>query len=115
VLATNLRENMDEAFTRRLRCVVEFPFPDEASRRQIWATHFPGAAPVGPSIDLDFLARELKVAGGNIKNIVLNAAFLAAANGQVIGADHLLHATRRELAKMGKAWHEDPRRDSGGR
>jgi SpoVK/Ycf46/Vps4 family AAA+-type ATPase len=115
VLATNLRENMDEAFTRRLRCVVEFPFPDEASRRQIWVTHFPSAAPVSPSIDLDFLARELKIAGGNIKNIVLNAAFMAAANGQIIGAEHLLHATRREFAKMGKVWHEGPRRDSGGR
>jgi len=117
ILATNLRENMDEAFTRRLRFVVEFPFPDEASRREIWRTHFPGAAPVSLAVDVDILARDLKIAGGNIKNIVLNAAFLAAADGQVIGMEQLLHAARREFAKLGKLWIEDagtlPKRPRG--
>jgi SpoVK/Ycf46/Vps4 family AAA+-type ATPase len=102
VLTTNLRENMDEAFTRRLRFAVDFPFPDVTNRRAIWATLFPAEAPVDPGIDLDELARELKIAGGNIRNIVLNAAFLAAADGRAIAMTHLLHATRREFEKMGK-------------
>jgi AAA+ superfamily predicted ATPase len=107
VLATNLRENMDDAFTRRIRFVVDFPFPDQASRRRIWETHFPIEAPVGADVDLDYLARELKVAGGSIRNIVVNAAFLAAANGRVIDMGHLRHATRREFAKIGKLWDDD--------
>ena len=75
ILATNLRENMDEAFTRRLRFIVEFPFPDEASRRLIWKTHFPPEAPLKEDIDYEFLARKFPIAGGNIQNIVSNAAF----------------------------------------
>jgi hypothetical protein len=104
ILATNLRENMDDAFTRRIRFVVEFPFPDEASRLRIWQTHFPGEAPVSKEIDYGYLARELPVAGGNIKNIVLNSAFLAASDGGVIEMGHVLHGVRREFEKMGKLW-----------
>jgi hypothetical protein len=106
ILATNLRENMDDAFTRRLRFIVEFPFPDEASRRLIWQTHFPPQAPRSDEIDYAFLARKFQIAGGNIKNIVLNAAFYAANNGSVIGMEHILHATRREFEKVGKLWSE---------
>ncbi len=106
ILATNLRENMDEAFTRRIRFVVEFPFPNEADRLRIWQTHFPDEARVSPEIDYPFLARELQVAGGNIKNIVLNAAFLAAAEGGEIRMAHILHGARREYEKMGKLWNE---------
>ena len=67
---------------------------------------------MSPEIDYGYLAREFQVAGGNIKNIVLSAAFLAAANGEgngqsgTIGMDEILHGTRRELAKMGKFWSE---------
>jgi SpoVK/Ycf46/Vps4 family AAA+-type ATPase len=95
---------MDDAFARRIRFIVDFPFPDEASRRRIWAGHLPGDAPVDPELDLDYLARELKVAGGSIRNIVLNAAFLAADDGGQIGIEHVLHATRREFEKSGKQW-----------
>ena len=104
VLATNLRENMDVAFARRIRFILDFPFPDEASRRRIWACHLPGKAPVDPELDIDYLARELKIAGGSIRNIVLNAAFLAADNGGQIKMEHVLHATRREFDKSGKNW-----------
>lgn len=106
ILATNLRENMDEAFIRRIRFIVEFPFPNQDSRQRIWQGHIPGAAPVSPEIDYAYLARELPVAGGNIKNIVLNAAFLAAADGGVIGMQHILQGARREYEKMGKLWEE---------
>jgi len=106
ILATNLRENMDEAFTRRLRFIVEFPFPDESSRLLIWKTHFPAEAPVSAAIDYEFLARKFQIAGGNIKNIVLNAAFYAAENGGEIGMESILRGAKREFEKVGKLWNE---------
>ena len=106
ILATNLRHNMDEAFTRRMRFIVEFPFPDAESRLRIWRTLFPSAAPVSEEVDFAYFAREFAVAGGSIQNIVLNAAFLAAANGGTIGTQHLLQGTRREFEKIGKLWSE---------
>lgn len=106
ILATNLRENMDDAFTRRIRFIVEFPFPDAANRMRIWQTHVPKQAPVSREMDYDFLSRQFQIAGGNIKNIMLNAAFLAAENGGVIGMDHVLHGIKREFEKIGKLWNE---------
>jgi SpoVK/Ycf46/Vps4 family AAA+-type ATPase len=107
ILASNLRENMDDAFLRRIRFVVEFPFPDATQRRAIWQAHFPADAPVADDVDLDLLAERMQVAGGHIKNIVLSAAFFAAANGQVIAMEHVLRGARREYEKIGKLW--DPR------
>ena len=106
ILATNLRQHMDEAFTRRLQFLVEFPFPDEAYRRQIWEVCFPRQAPRDPALDFDHLARKFRLSGGNIKNIVLGGAFLAAAENCPIGMRHLLHATHREYQKMGKVLSE---------
>ncbi|MEC4018800.1 ATP-binding protein [Streptomyces sp. H27-D2] len=106
IMATNLRQNMDEAFTRRIRFIVEFPFPEAESRLRIWRTLIPSQAPVSADVDLGFLAREFPVAGGSIKNIVLNAAFLAAADGGTIGRRHILQGTRREFEKIGKLWAE---------
>jgi AAA+ superfamily predicted ATPase len=106
ILATNLRENMDEAFTRRLRFIVEFPFPDEANRLFIWKNHFPSEAPLSEAIDYQFLARKFPIAGGNIKNIVLSAAFYAAEDGGKIEMEHILRGTRREFEKVGKLWAE---------
>ena len=102
ILATNLRQNMDEAFIRRLQCIVGFPFPDEAHRYQIWQVHFPAEAPRDEHVDLGFLAKQFRLAGGNIKNIVLHAAFLSAANGGEIDMAHLIRATKREYQKMGR-------------
>jgi hypothetical protein len=106
VLATNLRQNLDEAFTRRIRFLVDFPFPDEAHRRRIWLSHLPAEAPLAPDVDVDELARTYPMAGGNIKNVALAAAFLAAAAGGTIRAEHLLLGTRREFDKVGKVWPE---------
>lgn len=106
ILASNLRQNMDEAFIRRLQFIVEFPFPDESYRRRIWEIHFPEEMDRDPDIDFEFLARQFRLSGGNIKNIVLGAAFLAAAEDKPVGMDHLLQATRREFQKMGKLWSE---------
>ncbi len=106
ILASNLRENLDPAFLRRIRFVVEFAFPDAARRREIWQAHFPEAAPVSADVDLGLLAERLPVAGGTIKNIVLHAAFLAATDGAPIGMDHLRRGARREFEKIGKLWDE---------
>jgi SpoVK/Ycf46/Vps4 family AAA+-type ATPase len=102
ILATNLRKNMDEAFVRRMHVAVEFPFPDEASRRRIWEQIWPAATPRGPELDLAGLARRFELAGGNIRNVALAAAFLAADDGRVVDMHHLLSATQREYRKMGK-------------
>ena len=102
ILATNLRANLDEAFTRRLQFAVDFPFPEKEDRRRIWQTLFPPDVPREPDLDFDFLARRFKLAGGNIRNIIVNAAYLAAADGQRVTMAHLLHGTRRELQKMGR-------------
>jgi SpoVK/Ycf46/Vps4 family AAA+-type ATPase len=102
ILATNLRQNMDEAFIRRLQFAVEFPFPDAEDRSRIWEVHFPAEAPRDADIDFALLGREFRIAGGNIKNAVLAAAFMAAEQDAPIGMDHILRATRRELQKMGR-------------
>jgi SpoVK/Ycf46/Vps4 family AAA+-type ATPase len=102
ILATNLSDNLDQAFTRRLAFSVHFPFPDEASRLHLWTRVWPEKSPVQDLMHQRVLARELKVAGGNIKNIALNAAFYAAENGGTIDVEHLLHAVRREYLKVGR-------------
>jgi SpoVK/Ycf46/Vps4 family AAA+-type ATPase len=102
ILATNLRQNLDESIVRRLAFTVQFPFPDETHRRRIWAGIWPTEAPLSDEIDLDFLARQFKLSGGNIKNIALAAAFLAAEDGGEITMAHLIRATRREYQKLGK-------------
>ena len=101
ILATNLRQNLDEAFLRRLAFTVHFPFPDEVSRRQIWAGIWPPETPL-EELDLDYLAEQFKLSGGNIKNIALAAAFRAAAASEAIGMQHVLHGIRREYQKLGK-------------
>ena len=102
ILATNLSRNMDEAFLRRMQFVVEFPFPEEDYRLQIWNTLLPAKAPVGDDLDIEFLARNLKLAGGSIKNILVAAAFLAAEDLGVIGMKHLVKAAWKEMRKIGK-------------
>jgi SpoVK/Ycf46/Vps4 family AAA+-type ATPase len=104
ILATNLRRNMDDAFLRRIAFAVQFPFPEEAERLRIWEGVFPEAMPRGADVDLPFLAKQFKLAGGNIKNVALAAAFLAASDGGEVSMKHLVRATRRELQKMGKSY-----------
>jgi len=102
ILATNLRKNMDDAFVRRMHVAVEFPFPTEQDRRRIWGKIWPEDTPRSADLDLDYMARRFEVAGGNIRNIALAAAFLAADDGRVVDMPHLIRATRREYQKMGK-------------
>lgn len=102
ILATNLGKNLDEAFPRRLAFTVHFPFPEEPERRRIWTRIWPAETPLSDDVDLNFLAHQFKLSGGNIKNIALAAAFLAAADGGAVTMAHLFHATRREYEKLGK-------------
>ena len=106
ILATNLKQNLDEAFMRRLQAVVEFPFPDEEYRRRIWESMFPAEAPLGADVRFDVLAKEVRLAGGNIKNMALVAAFYAAGDGGTIRMSHLMQAAHREHQKIGRSWSE---------
>ncbi len=100
ILTTNLQQALDPAFRRRIRFIVTFPFPDEAERAAIWARVFPQATPVA-GLEVARLAR-LNVAGGNIRNIALGAAFLAADEGGPVTMGHLLRTARAECAKLGR-------------
>jgi SpoVK/Ycf46/Vps4 family AAA+-type ATPase len=105
ILATNLKGHLDEAFARRMQAIVEFPFPGEDDRRRIWKGMFPHEAPLGEDVDFDLLAREVRLSGGNIKNIGLASAFYAASDGGVIHMPHLLRAVAREHQKLGRMWN----------
>jgi ATPase family associated with various cellular activities (AAA)/Winged helix domain, variant len=98
ILTSNRKEALDDAFLRRIRFVVQFPFPEVAQRTEIWQRIFPAATPTS-ELDPDVLAR-LSVTGGNIRNIALHASFLAADEGAPVRMDHLLRAARREYAKL---------------
>jgi shikimate kinase len=100
ILATNRKSALDRAFLRRLRFLVDFPFPDAVSRRLIWQRVFPADAPVH-KVDVEALAR-LEISGGNIKNVAVNAAFLAASDGTAITMSHVMCAARREYTKIDK-------------
>jgi hypothetical protein len=98
ILTTNRRNAIDQAFLRRIRFVVEFPFPDAAHRAEIWRRIFPRETPT-EGLRIDRLAR-LNAAGGHIRNIALGAAFLAADAGGPVRMAHLLGAARSEFAKL---------------
>ena len=95
-----MKSVLDPAFMRRLRFIVHFPFPDHAQRAAIWQRIFPDKTPT-ENLDVGKLAR-LNVAGGNIRNIALNAAFLAAHDNESVRMSHLLRAARSEYAKLEK-------------
>lgn len=102
ILATNLSKNIDDAFLRRMQIVIDFPFPDETQRKMIWKGIFPKESPLANDIDYKFLSEKIKLAGGNIKNMALFAAFYAAENSGVIDMHHIMHAAKREYQKVGK-------------
>ena len=100
ILTTNLQHAIDPAFLRRIRFIVQFPFPDAAARAAIWRGVFPAPTPLA-GLDFDKLA-QLNVAGGVIRNIATHAAFLAADDAMVVEARHVLAAARTEYAKLEK-------------
>lgn len=100
ILTTNMKKAIDTAFLRRIRFIVQFPFPDAAARSKIWRGIFPADTPT-KELDTEKLAR-LNVAGGNIANIALNAAFDAAETNNSVGMQQLLRAARMEYSKLEK-------------
>ena len=102
LLATNLRQNVDDAFLRRLDFVIDFPFPEPPERTRIWQLVLPAAAPVEGDVDVAFLADRFRLSGGNIRNASVAAAFLAAADGGSIGMRHLVRGVALEYDKLGR-------------
>jgi hypothetical protein len=98
ILTTNQREALDNAFVRRLRFIVEFPFPARPERAEIWRRAFPAAAPLD-NVDADVLAG-LSIAGGTIRNVALAAAFLAADAERAVRMDDVVRAARTEYTKL---------------
>jgi SpoVK/Ycf46/Vps4 family AAA+-type ATPase len=106
ILATNMPQQLDQAFIRRLSFKVFFPLPDEKQRLAIWQTLWPNSLPRTEEVDLPQLAR-FKLTGGNIRNVLLAAAYLAASDGAAVTMRHLRHALRREYQKLGKEIGEE--------
>lgn len=104
ILSTNLRQNMDPAFTRRLEFVVEFDEPGLSERRALWSCHLPKAAPLHPDVNVAELAAIYPVVGGVVRNAAVAAGFLAAAEGAPIARRHIICAIRREYEKAGRAF-----------
>nr|WP_065917197.1 ATP-binding protein [Lentzea guizhouensis]ANZ38852.1 ATPase [Lentzea guizhouensis] len=102
VLATNLRANLDDAFTRRLDVIVDFPLPDVPLRRNLWDRCLGDAVPRSSDVDLDFLAGSFELAGGHIRSAAVTAAYLAAAGDHVVGMVELIGAVAREYRKLGR-------------
>ena len=101
ILATNLRANLDEAFTRRLDALVDFPEPEEEYRRRLWERSLGTTMPRDANLDLDFLARAFKLSGGAIRNIAVAAAYAAAEAQRPLDMGDLVRATQREYLKLG--------------
>jgi SpoVK/Ycf46/Vps4 family AAA+-type ATPase len=104
VLTTNLRHNIDAAFTRRMDFILGFEAPGRDQRAELWRCHVPPGAPVDPDISWPELAGLYPVVGGVIRNAALAAAYFAAADDQPISRAHLVRALRREYEKLGKAF-----------
>jgi hypothetical protein len=102
ILASNLSKNIDEAFSRRMHYVLEFPLPDEHHRELLWRGMFPPEVPLGEDVDCRFLAKQFPISGGDIRNVALDAAFLAAQDGKVITMNQLVKAMARQMMKQGR-------------
>ena len=106
ILASNRASDMDEAFTRRFQFMIDFPMPDEAHRLKIWEGMFPAAAERDTDLDLPHLAREFELSGGEIKNVALAAAYMAASASRPISDADIRRAVRREFGKNGRVLDE---------
>jgi SpoVK/Ycf46/Vps4 family AAA+-type ATPase len=114
ILATNLRANVDEAFSRRLDMIIDFPSPDFELRRRLWDRCLSPGVPRGEDLDLDFCAKAFELSGGNIRSIAITAAYLAADTDRPVSMIDLVRAIQQEYRKLGRlvvesefgAWYE---------
>ncbi|MFE6767751.1 AAA family ATPase [Streptomyces fimicarius] len=102
ILATNLRANLDDAFTRRLDLVIDFPVPDPEQRLLLWDRCLGPTLPRGTDLDLPFCAENFELAGGNIRSIAVTSAYLAAEAGGAVTMETVIHAIQREYQKLGR-------------
>jgi SpoVK/Ycf46/Vps4 family AAA+-type ATPase len=102
ILATNLRANIDEAFTRRLDAIIDFPAPTVALRARLWRQCLADPLPLGDDLDLDFCAQAFELAGGNIRSASITAAYLAAESGRRVEMTDLISAVATEYRKLGR-------------
>jgi SpoVK/Ycf46/Vps4 family AAA+-type ATPase len=102
VLATNLRSNIDEAFTRRLDSIIDFPAPTENLRLALWKRCLAPPLPCAPDVDLGFCARSFALSGGNIRSVAITAAYLAADAARPITMADLMSAVQQEYRKLGR-------------
>lgn len=102
ILATNYMQNMDEAFKRRIQFLIEFPFPNEEGRRELWEKVFPAQIPFSEVPDYEFLANQFELSGSHIKNIALQAAFYAADENKGVNMEYIIKALLSEVRKTGK-------------
>lgn len=102
ILATNLMQNFDDAYKRRMKFIIRFSFPQEEQRRQLWQKVFPQQMPLDGDIDMDYLAGNFELSGASIKNIAVNAAFIAASRKEITGMGHIMEALQQEYEKSGK-------------
>ncbi len=107
ILATNLSANLDEAFTRRIHFIIDFPFPDEKYRLKLWESMIPEKVPTEGNLELSDLAKRFRISGGSIRNAIVNAVFMAAEENQPLSHRLLLRGVRREYQKMGKVFQDD--------
>lgn len=102
ILASNYMQNFDEAFKRRIKFIIEFPFPMPEYRYRMWKQVFPDKLPL-EELDYEYLAARFELSGSSIKNIAVAAAFLAAGQGTKVAMNHILTALRDEMIKSGKS------------
>ena len=106
ILASNFRKNIDEAFVRRMRFIIEFPFPDASMREHIWEKSFPKETPLDQKVRYAYLAKTFALSGANIRNSALSAAFFAAEQRSSIQMKHIAEGLKLELIKMGKSYKD---------
>ena len=102
IVATNLPRNIDDAFSRRMHYVINFPLPDATTRERLWRGMMAGDIPRQRKIDFGYLARQFELSGGEIRNVVLDAAYGAARSGESVTFAHLLRAVSRQYMKRGQ-------------
>ena len=102
ILASNLKANLDEAFTRRFQAMIHFPLPGPAEREKLWRQAFAGAVQVAPDVDFASLAEKHKLAGGAIINVLRYCVLASLQHGQPVTMADLTRGLHRELAKEGK-------------
>lgn len=115
ILATNLKDNIDDAFKRRIKMMIPFFMPGKENRKKLWEKALPDNAPREPDLNLDFFAERFEISGSEIQDILLGAAFTAAAKGESLGNRHVARALKQSFRKYGRVLDNEEFRELLGR